>query len=74
MFTVPLRRGQPKILYLSAIGFTFCMSVAMSLSGFLTHVTTWFLERIIIPSINACPPTAKEGSLSEFGSVGTPFT
>ena len=38
------------------------MSTTISFLGFLTHDTMWFLERIITPSINACPPNANDGS------------
>jgi hypothetical protein len=32
------------------------------LFGCRTHTTIWSLERIITPSITACPPKAKDGS------------
>ncbi len=60
--TIPLRKGSLKTLYLSDTDFISSTFVNISSLGCLTQITICFLERIITPSITACPPNASEGS------------
>ncbi len=60
--TIPLMNGVFRTLYVSDRDFISSVFVSISPFGCLTQITMWFLERIMTPSITACPPNASEGS------------
>ncbi len=59
---MPLRKGSRRIRYRLDRESISALWVSISLFGCRTHMTTWVRERIITPSIRACPPNASEGS------------
>jgi hypothetical protein len=59
---MPLKSGSPKTLCLSHRELISSTFVKISLFDFLTHITMCVRERIITPSISACPPKASDCS------------
>jgi len=71
MFTMPLKKGQPRTLFFSEYGVIGFMLTTISFRGFLTHETMCLLERIITPSMSACPPNASDGSFFRLSDKST---